>query len=93
MSNPSQDTREGKRKNFKNVEIKIPKNPIPDYEYRPRVNRIEDIMKIAEEIKSTPNGIVNFLVDVGLECFERAIPRLKEDLKKEVSKKIIKLLK
>jgi hypothetical protein len=81
------------RKTFKNVEINIHKNPISDYEYRPRVNRLEDIMKLAEEIKGTPNGVVNFLVDIGLECFERAIPKLKDDLKKEVSKKISKLLK
>lgn len=94
MSRPSQNTRDQKRTEFKNVATEIKHfNNIPDYEYRPRVNRIEDLMKLAEEIKSTPNGVVNFLVDIGLECFERAIPKLKEEVKKEVSKKIIKLLK
>ena len=34
---------------------------------RPRVNRLEDLNKLAEELKSTPTAIVNFCVDVGIE--------------------------
>lgn len=82
------------RTDFKNVEIKINRNSIPDDRVlRPRVNRIDDLNKLADEIKSTPTAIVNFLVDVGLECFERTLPKLKEEIKKDVSKKLVKLLK
>jgi hypothetical protein len=82
------------RKDFKNVAIKLPKNSIPEeVVLRPRVNRVDDLNKLADELKSTPTAIVNFLVDVGLECFERSIPRLKDEVKKRVSKKLTKLLK
>lgn len=82
------------RKTFKNVAINIPKNSIPDdVVLRPRVNRVDDLNKLADELKSTPTAIVNFLVDVGLECFERSIPKLKDEVKKQVSKKLTKLLK
>ena len=82
------------RKTFKNVEINIPKNSInDDVVLRPRVNRVDDLNKLADELKSTPTAIVNFLVDVGLECFERSIPKLKDEVKKQVSKKLTKLLK
>lgn len=82
------------RSDFSNVETHILKNSIPeDRVLRPRVNRIDDLNKLADEIKSTPTAIVNFLVDVGLECFERSLPKLKEEIKKNVSKKISKILK
>lgn len=82
------------RTDFKNVAINIPKNPIPDDRVlRPRVNRIDDLNKLADEIKSTPTAIVNFLVDVGLECFERAIPKLKDEVRKAATKKLEKFLK
>lgn len=86
--------KEQNRTNFENVEIHIPKNSIPDDRVlRPRVNRIDDLNKLADDLKSTPTAIVNFLVDVGLECFERSIPILKDEIKKNVSKKLSKLLK
>jgi hypothetical protein len=82
------------RTDFKNVETHILKNSIPDERVlRPRVNRIDDLNKLADEIKSTPTAIVNFLVDVGLECFEKSIPKLKDEIKKNVAKKIKGLLK
>ena len=82
------------RKNFEHVETKINHNAIPDDRVlRPRVNRIDDLNKLADEIKSTPTAIVNFLVDVGLECFERSIPKLKDEIRKKVSKKINLLIK
>lgn len=82
------------RKDFKNVATQIKHNAIP-YErvLRPRINRIDDLNKIADELKSTPTAIVNFLVDVGLECFERSLPKLKDQLKIEVNKKLKKILK
>jgi len=82
------------RTDFKNVAINIPKSPIPDDRVlRPRVNRIDDLNKLADEIKSTPTAIVNFFIDVGLECFERSLPKLKDAIKKNVDKKIKGLLK
>ena len=85
---------EKQRTDFSKVETHILKNPIPDDRVlRPRVNRIDDLNKLADEIKSTPTAIVNFLVDVGLECFERSLPKLKEEIKKNVSKRISKILK
>jgi hypothetical protein len=94
MSNIKQERSTRDRTDFKNVEIKIPKNPIPeDRVLRPRVNRIDDINRLADEIKSTPTAIVNFLIDVGLECFERTLPKLKDEIKKTAEKKISKLLK
>jgi hypothetical protein len=82
------------RSYFKNVEKKIPHfSNYDDTVLRPRINRVEDLNKLADELKSTPTAIVNFLVDVGLECFERSIPRLKDEVKKQVNKKLTKLLK
>ncbi len=39
---------------------------------RPRVKRLEDLNKLAEELKSTPTAIVNFCVDVGIEVLSRS---------------------
>lgn len=82
------------RSDFKNVDKKIPHfSNYDDVVLRPRVNRVEDLNKLADEIKSTPTAIVNFLVDVGLECFERSIPKLKDEIKKTVNKKLQNLIK
>jgi hypothetical protein len=78
------------RSDFKNVDKKIPH--LSDYNdaiLRPRINRVEDLNRLADEIKSTPTAIVNFLVDVGLEIMERG----KDGMKKELEKKLTKLLK
>jgi len=94
MSNTKKERYVKDRTDFKNVEINIPKSPVPeDRVLRPRVNRIDDINRLADEIKSTPTAIVNFLVDVGLECFERAIPKLKDEITKSAAKKLEKFLK
>ena len=78
------------RTNFKNVAKEIPHfSNYTDQVLRPRVNRAEDLNKLADEIKSTPTAIVNFLIDVGLEVLERG----KDGMKKELEKKLIKLLK
>lgn len=81
------------RTDFKNVETKINHSAIPEYTYRPIIDNVERLNRIADEIKSSPNTLVNFLVNVGLECFERSIPKLKDEIKKNVEKKITKLLK
>ena len=81
------------RSDFKNVETKINHNAIPEYTYRPIIENFERLNKIADEIKSSPNTVVNFLVNVGLECFERSIPRLKDEIKTNVEKKIRLYLK
>lgn len=39
---------------------------------RPRVDRLEDLQKLADELKSTPTAIVNFCVDVGIEVMSRS---------------------
>jgi hypothetical protein len=78
---------------FKNVEIKLPHNSDYKYDYRPIIEQVERLNRLSNELKSNPSSIVNFLVDVGLECFERTLPKLKEDLRKEVNKKLTKLLK
>lgn len=81
------------RTDFKNVETKINHSPLPEYNYRPIIENFERLNKIADEIKSSPNTLVNFLVNVGLECFERSIPKLKDEIKKNVHKNITKMLK
>ncbi len=82
------------RSDFKNVEKEIPHfSNYSDQVLRPRINRADDLKKLADEIKSTPTAIVNFLIDVGLECFERTLPKLKDEIKKTAEKKISKLLK
>jgi hypothetical protein len=93
MKSESEDYKKGlaaDRKDFKNVAKNIPH--FSDYNYRPVINQVERLLKISEEIKSTPSIVTNFLVDVGLECIERTIPKLKEEIKKEVNKKIKGLL-
>jgi hypothetical protein len=78
------------RSDFKNVEKKIPHfSNYDDTVLRPRINRVEDLNRLADEIKSTPTAIVNFLVDVGLEIMERG----KDGMKKELEKKLTKLLR
>ena len=78
------------RKSFKKVETDLNHTPdIDDRVLRPRVNRIDDLNRLSDEIKSTPTAIVNFLVDIGLEVLERGTA----GMKKELSKKIQKLLK
>jgi hypothetical protein len=94
MSNTKEFRKVKDRTDFKNVAKDIPHFAnYTDQVLRPRVNRVDDINKLANEIKSTPTAIVNFLVDVGLECFERSIPKLKDEIKKNVDKKLKKLLK
>lgn len=39
---------------------------------RPRVNRYDELNKLAEELKSTPTAIVNFCVEVGIEVLSRS---------------------
>ena len=78
------------RTNFKNVEKKIPHFAnYDDNVLRPRINRVDDLNRLADEIKSSPTAIVNFLVDVGLEILERG----KDGMKKELEKKLRRLLK
>ena len=90
MANVKQDRFTKDRTDFKNVEKKIPHfSDYADQVLRPRINRVEDLNKLADEIKSTPTAIVNFLVDVGLEVLERG----KDGMKKELEKKLKKLLK
>lgn len=52
---------------------------------RPRIQNIEELIKLAEELKSTPTAIVNFCVDVGIEVLTRSkdemIKHFKEVLK------------
>lgn len=82
------------RTDFRNVETNINHTAIPDERViRPRVNRIDDINKLADQLKSSPTSIVNFFVDVGLECFERTLPMLKDEIKKTLDKKLKGLLK
>jgi hypothetical protein len=76
--------------NFNSVKMIIPHiSNYNDVVLRPRINRVEDLNRLADEIKSTPTAIVNFLVDVGLEIMERG----KDEMKKELQKKLMKLLK
>jgi len=78
-----------KRKDFKNVETKIPGTRIFDNRYRPEITNTERLNKLSDEIKSSPQAIVNFFVDIGLEVLERGT----NGMKKELAKKIQKLLK
>ena len=39
---------------------------------RPRVDRIDDLNRLADQLKSTPTAIVNLCVDVGIEVLERS---------------------
>ena len=55
---------------------------------RPRIKRIDDLNRVADQIKSSPNQIVNFFVDVGLDCFEDQLPKLTEQIKKSINKKL-----
>ena len=57
--------------------------------FRARINRIEEVKKLADELKSSPTSIVNFLVDTGIEVLNRS----KEELKVELRSKLLKLLK
>ena len=76
---------------FKNVEKKILHfADYADQVLRPRVNRAEDLIKLADEIKSSPTAIVNFLVDVGLEVLERGKNEMKKELKNQLTKKLLK---
>lgn len=55
---------------------------------RPRINNIDELLKLAEELKSTPTAIVNFCVDVGIEVLSRSkdemIKHFKEVLKNKL---------
>lgn len=79
------------RSDFKNVAKDLP--GFNNYLYRPVIDQVERLLKISNEVKLNPNVVVNFLVDVGIECFERSIPILKDEIKKTVNKKISKILK
>lgn len=80
------------KKSFNNVEKVLPGFEV-DRVLRPRVNRIDDLNKLSNELKSTPTAIVNFFVDVGLEVLERTMPILKNEIEKEVKKKVNDFLK
>ena len=58
---------------------------------RPRINRLEDLIKLSEELKSTPTALVNFCVDVGIEALSRSkdemIKHFKEVLKTKLDGK------
>ena len=77
------------RKDFKNVETKISSARIFDNRYRPEITSTESLKRLSDEIKSSPQAIVNFFVDIGLEVLERGT----DGMKKELAKKIQKLLK
>lgn len=79
------------RSDFKNVAKDLP--GFNNYLYRPVIEQAERLLKLSNDIKINPNIVVNFLVDVGIECFERSIPVLKDEIKKTVNSKISKLLK
>jgi len=90
MANVKEERKSQTKTNFNDVEKKIPHfSNYEDQVIRPRINRVEDLQKLADEIKSTPTAIVNFLVDVGLEILERG----KDGMKKELEIKLKKLLK
>jgi len=59
-----------------------------DFTIRPRINRVEDLKKIAEQIQASPTALVNFFTDVGLEVFERSLPIIKEEIKITIFKKL-----
>ena len=77
------------RTSFKNVETQIHSSPIPDETLRPRINSVDEIKKLAEDLRSSPTAVVNFLVDTGLEVLTRS----KEEIKQEMIKKLRRLLK
>jgi len=59
---------------------------------RPRIQNINELIKLAEELKSTPTAIVNFCVDVGIEVLTRSkdemIKHFKEVLKNRIDVKL-----
>ena len=55
---------------------------------RPRVNRLEDLTKLAEELKSTPTAIVNFCVDVGIEVLSRSKDEMVKHFKDVLKNKL-----
>ena len=89
MSNLKETRYASERKDFKNVETKLPHNSDYPDSFRPRIDRLADLNKLADEIRSSPTAIVNLLVDVGLEVMERS----KELIKKDVERKLKQLLK
>jgi hypothetical protein len=93
MSNLKKDYYKKPKTDFKNVEIKLPHNSDYKYEYRPIIEQVERLNRLSDELKANPKTVVNFLIDVGLECFERSIPRLKDEINSKVQKKMKGLLK
>ena len=55
---------------------------------RPRVNRLEDLNKLADELKSTPTAIVNFCVDVGIEVLARSKDEMVKHFKDVIKGKL-----
>ena len=55
---------------------------------RPRVNRLEDLTKLADELKSTPTAIVNFCVDVGIEVLSRSKDEMIKHFKEVMQSKL-----
>ena len=55
---------------------------------RPRVNRLADLNKLADELKSTPTAIVNFFVDVGIEVLSRSRDEMVKHFKDVMKNKL-----
>lgn len=58
--------------------------------YRPKINYVDEVNKICNELKVAPADIINFFTETGIEVLNRALPIIKEDIKKEIQKKLLK---
>jgi len=62
---------------------------IKNGDFRAKINNIDKVKKLAEELRSTPTGVVNFLVDSGVEVLSRG----SEEIKKEIKKRLLNYFK
>ena len=75
-------------KQIENQRIKIQPGTTEET-VRPRITQSEKLKKLAEEMRSSPTSIVNFLVDTGIEVLNRS----KDEIKREYGKKLTKILR
>jgi len=56
------------------------KKDITALELRPRINSAKEVKALADDLRSTPTALVNFIVDTGIEVLTRGKQEIKREL-------------
>lgn len=58
------------------------------YTFRPIIDQIDELNKLANEFKSSPTKLVNLFTEIGIEILKRSIQELEKDFEQKIIDKL-----